>query len=132
MFKNRRDPRITRLGPLPAKTSLDETPQLFHVLLGQMSLVGPRPLDVSEVARFERLAAAPPGGHARPDLPLADQRPHERRLRGLDAHGPVVRAAPELLDRLEAIVAHAPERARRPRGILSVASASTATSRSDD
>jgi exopolysaccharide biosynthesis polyprenyl glycosylphosphotransferase len=54
VFKAREDPRVTRLGRLLRRYSLDELPQLWNVLTGSMSLVGPRPPIPDEVARYER------------------------------------------------------------------------------
>jgi exopolysaccharide biosynthesis polyprenyl glycosylphosphotransferase len=56
VFKVSSDPRITPLGRLLRRKSIDELPQLFNVLKGEMSLVGPRPLPVDEVKRFHDLA----------------------------------------------------------------------------
>ena len=64
IFKNRRDPRITRIGRFLRSSSIDEMPQLFNVLAGHMSIVGPRPPIGAEVAQYEawqrdRLAVKP-------------------------------------------------------------------------
>ena len=64
MFKLKDDPRVTKIGRFIRKTSLDELPQLFNIIKGEMSLVGPRPSLPKEVAQFtsfqkQRLVAKP-------------------------------------------------------------------------
>jgi exopolysaccharide biosynthesis polyprenyl glycosylphosphotransferase len=80
MFKIREDPRITRVGRFLRRYSLDEIPQLFNILRGEMSFVGPRPLIETEdrqiEGRFRRRLSLTPGltglwqAHGRSDIPF--------------------------------------------------------------
>lgn len=64
-FKLDNDPRITKVGHVLRKTSLDELPQLFNILIGNMSIVGPRPIITKEIEKYgiygEALLSIKPG-----------------------------------------------------------------------
>ena len=78
------DPRLTRLGPWLRETSLDELPQLWNVLKGEMSLVGPRPLYLSQARRFNerqrRRLEVRPGLTGLAQVMGRGEVPHEEKL----------------------------------------------------
>ena len=88
------DARITRIGALLRRYSLDELPNLWNVVLGEMSIVGPRPTLQHQVDSLHRASARPAGGQARDHRLGSGQRADRAALARADRAGSLVRRAP--------------------------------------